>query len=47
MNADLPSKLSQVIEQIPKDVLYDFLCSYALPHEGLAIGELSLQTYLR
>ena len=29
MNAELPSKLAQVIEQIPKDVLYDFCCSYA------------------
>ena len=29
MKADLLSKLLQVIEQIPKDVLYDFCCSYA------------------
>ena len=29
MNAELSSKLAQVIEQIPKDVLYDFCCSYA------------------
>ena len=28
MNPDLSTKLSQVIEQIPKDVLYDFLRSY-------------------
>lgn len=27
MNPDLSTKLSQVIEQIPKDVLYDFLVS--------------------
>ena len=27
--SDLSSKLAQVIEQIPKDVLYDFCCSYA------------------
>ena len=27
--SDLSSKLTQVIEQIPKDVLYDFCCSYA------------------
>ena len=26
---DLSSKLAKVIEQIPKDVLYDFCCSYA------------------
>ena len=26
---DLSSKLTQVIEQIPKDVFYDFCCSYA------------------
>ena len=24
---DLSSKLAQVIEQIPRDVLYDFCCS--------------------
>jgi len=36
MNADLSSKLMQVIEQIPKDMLYDFLCSYAQEHEELA-----------
>ena len=29
MISDLSSKLMQVIEQIPKDMLYDFLCSYA------------------
>ena len=29
MRDDLVSKLTEVIEQIPKDVLYDFLCSYA------------------
>ena len=28
MNTDLSSKLAQVIEQIPKDVLYGFLCEY-------------------
>ena len=27
--SDLSSKLAKVIEQIPKDVLYDFCCSYA------------------
>ncbi len=29
MNADSSSKLTKVIEQISKDVLYDFLCLYA------------------
>ena len=38
MISDLASKLSQVIEQIPKDVLYDFLCSYAQSHEELAMA---------
>ena len=38
MNADLSSKLTKVIEQIPKDVLYDFLCFYAQSHETLAMG---------
>ena len=38
MNADLSSKLMQVIEQIPKDVLYDFLCSYAQSHKELAMA---------
>jgi len=33
----LSSKLAQVIEQIPKDVLYDFCCSYAESHEELAM----------
>lgn len=37
MNADLSSKLTQVIEQIPKNVLYDFCCSYAQEHEELAM----------
>ena len=32
---DLSSKLAQVIEQIPKDVLYDFCCSYAQEYEEL------------
>ena len=36
--SDLSSKLSQVIEQIPKDVLYDFCCSYAQEHEELAMA---------
>jgi len=36
MKVDLSSKLAQVIEQIPKDVLYDFCCSYAQEHEELA-----------
>jgi len=34
---DLSSKLTQVIGQIPKDVLYDFCCSYAQEHEELAM----------
>ena len=34
----MSSKLTQVIEQIPKDVLYDFLCSYAQEHEELAMA---------
>ena len=38
MKADLLSKLLQVIEQIPKDVLYDFYCSYAQEHEELAMA---------
>ena len=38
MISDLASKLSQVIEQIPKDVLYDFLCSYAQSHEEVAMA---------
>ena len=38
MISDLSSKLMQVIEQIPKDVLYDFLCSYAQSHEELAMA---------
>lgn len=41
MNAELSSKLSQVIEQIPKDVLYDFLCDYAQSHEELAMALVS------
>ena len=32
------SKLAQVIEQIPRDVLYDFCCSYAESHEELAMA---------
>lgn len=35
---DLSSKLAQVIEQIPRDVLYDFCCSYAESHEELAMA---------
>ena len=35
---DLSSKLAQVIEQIPRDVLYDFCCSYAQEHEELAMA---------
>ena len=35
---DLSSKLAQVIEQIPRDVLYDFCCSYAQVHEELAMA---------
>ena len=38
MISDLSSKLTQVIEQIPKDVLYDFCCSYAQEHEELAMA---------
>ena len=38
MKTELSSKLAQVIEQIPKDVLYDFLCSYAEEHEELAMA---------
>ena len=38
MKADLLSKLLQVIEQIPQDVLYDFCCSYAQEHEELAMA---------
>ena len=38
---DLSSKLAQVIEQIPKDVLYDFCCSYAQEHEELAMALVS------
>ena len=38
MKVDLSSKLAQVIEQIPKDVLYDFCCSYAQEHEELAMA---------
>jgi hypothetical protein len=41
MNAELSSKLAQVIEQIPKDVLYDFCCSYAQEHEELAMALVS------
>ena len=41
MNADLSSKLAQVIEQVPKDVLYDFLCDYAQSHEELAMALVS------
>ena len=41
MISDLSSKLSQVIEQIPKDMLYDFLCSYAQSHEDLAMALVS------
>lgn len=37
MISDLSSKLTQVIEQTPKDVLYDFLCSYAQEHKELAM----------
>ena len=41
MKAELSSKLTQVIEQIPKDVLYDFCCSYAQEHEELAMALVS------
>lgn len=46
MNVELSSKLAQVIEQIPKDVLYVFLCDYAQEHEELA-GKQSIFTVLR
>ena len=36
--SDLSSKLTQVIEQIPKNALYDFCCSYAQEHEELAMA---------
>ena len=39
--SDLSSKLTQVIEQIPKDVLYDFCCSYAQEHDELAMALVS------
>ena len=38
MISDLASKLTQVIEQNPKDVLYDFFCSYAQEHKDLAMS---------
>ena len=38
MHKGLLSKLAQVIEQIPKDVLYEFCCSYAESHEELAMA---------
>lgn len=41
MKAELSSKLSQVIELISKDVLYDFLCDYAQSHEELAMALVS------
>ena len=37
MKEELSSELAQVIEQIPKDVLYDFCCSYAQEHKELAM----------
>ena len=41
MISNLSSKLTQVIEQIPKDVLYGFLCEYAQSHEELAMALVS------
>ena len=38
MNIDLSSKFSQVMEQNPREVLYDFLCDYAQSHEELAMA---------
>ncbi len=38
MNVDLFSKLLLVIEEIPKDELYDFVCDYEQSHEELAIA---------
>ena len=35
---DLSFKLAQVIEQIPRDVLYDLRCSYAESHEEPAMA---------
>ncbi len=47
MNPDLSTKLSQVIEQIPKDVLYDFLRSYAQEHKELTMFLVRVGGYLR
>ena len=41
MKAESSTKLAQVIEQIPKDALYDFCCSYAQEHEDLAMALVS------
>ena len=41
MNSELLSKLEQVIEQVPKEVIYDFLCDYAQKHEELAMALVS------
>ena len=41
MNTDLSLKFKQVIEQIPRDVLYDFLCEYAQSHDELAMALVS------
>jgi hypothetical protein len=44
MHKGLLSKLAQVIEQIPRDVLYDFCCSYAESHEELAMALVNVGT---
>ena len=41
MISDLSSKLTQVIEQITKDVLYDCCCSYAQEHPNMAFRRMS------
>lgn len=43
MNTDLSLKLTQVIEQIPRDVLYDFFCEYAQSHDELAMALVSVK----
>lgn len=37
----LSAKLAQVMEQIPKEVLYEFMCNYAQSHEELAMALVS------
>ena len=47
MHKDLLSKLAQGIEQIPRDVLYDFCCSYAELREegGCLMGDVRSTRY--